>query len=98
MLIAAARRHSVGVRPDGRVESAGHPLAPNSGRSHTVGLLATGNVIAAGWNGDGQCEVAEWADIVAIAAGWRRTLALRADGTVLCSSRLRRAFSSRNCW
>ncbi|MGW4535940.1 hypothetical protein ACWEOI_33785 [Nocardia sp. NPDC004340] len=44
-------------------------------------------LLATGWNSDGQCDVAAWRDVVAIAAGWRRTLGVLADGTVLAAGR-----------
>ncbi len=49
---------------------------------HTVGLKSDGTVTAAGLNKHGQCEVSDWRDIVAVAAGCAHTLGLRSDGTV----------------
>ena len=51
------------------------------------GFRSDGTVLATGWNGDGQCDVAAWRDVTAVAAGWRRTLGLLANGTVLAAGR-----------
>jgi alpha-tubulin suppressor-like RCC1 family protein len=48
-----------------------------------VGLRADGTVVAAGDNDYGQCEVGDWTDIVAVAAGNYHTVGLRSDGTVV---------------
>ena len=58
--------------------------------SRTVGLKADGTVVATKYTGDskyyyGQCDVSEWRDIVAIAAGEAHTVGLRADGTVVAT-------------
>lgn len=50
---------------------------------HIIALKADGTVVAAGNNEDGQCNISDWADIVAIDAGFRYTVGLKADGTVL---------------
>lgn len=50
---------------------------------HTVGLRADGTVVAVGDNDDGQCNVSDWTDIVAVSAGFGHTVGLRADGTVV---------------
>ena len=42
-------------------------------------------IVAAGNNDDGQCDVRAWADIVAVAAGSRHTLGLKADGSVIAT-------------
>ena len=55
----------------------------SAGDNHTVGLKADGTVVAVGWNDDGQCDVFEWTDIVAISAGWDHTVGLKSDGTVV---------------
>ena len=51
--------------------------------SHTVGLKSDGTVVAVGENDDGQCDVSEWTDIVAISAGSYHTVGLKSDGTVV---------------
>lgn len=50
-----------------------------------MGLKADGTVVAVGWNEYGQCNLAGWTGIVAIAAGTagNHTVALKADGTVV---------------
>jgi hypothetical protein len=40
-------------------------------------------VVAVGRDKEGQCNVSEWLDIVAIAAGSYHTVGLKSDGTVL---------------
>ena len=50
---------------------------------HTVGLISDGTVVACGKNDDGQCNVSEWTDIVAVSTGYRHTVGLRSDGTVV---------------
>jgi alpha-tubulin suppressor-like RCC1 family protein len=40
-------------------------------------------VVAVGDNPYGQCDVGTWTNIVNIAAGWRHTVGLKADGTVI---------------
>ena len=40
-----------------------------------------------GWNKHDQCNVNGWRDIVAVAAGWRRTVGLKSDGTVVAVGR-----------
>ena len=52
---------------------------------HTVGLMSDGTVVATGYNGYGQCEVADWTDIVQVAAGACHTVGLKADGTVIAA-------------
>jgi alpha-tubulin suppressor-like RCC1 family protein len=40
-------------------------------------------VVAAGRNYYGQCNVTSWASIVQVAAGYRHTVGLKCDGTVV---------------
>ena len=47
-----------------------------------VGLRSDGTVVATGYNGDGQCDVDHWRNIVAISCGQGFVLGLRSDGTV----------------
>ena len=42
-------------------------------------------MVAVGWNEHGQCNVSDWKDIVAIAAGSVHTVGLRGDGTVVAT-------------
>ena len=53
------------------------------GNNHTVGLRSDGTVVAVGDNREGQCDVSDWADIVAVCAGGNHTVGLRSDGTVV---------------
>ena len=54
-----------------------------TGYKHTVARTESGTVLATGSNLSGQCNTAEWTDIISIAAGAYHTVGLRADGTVL---------------
>ena len=56
-----------------------------SGNAHTAALKMDGTVIAVGENNDGQCDVSEWTDIVAISAGDYYTVGLKKDGTVVAA-------------
>ena len=56
-----------------------------AGSDHTVALYSDGTVCAIGANGDGQCDVQSWKDIVAITAGDRHTVGLKKDGTVVAA-------------
>ena len=55
----------------------------SAGEDHTVGLKSDGTVVAVGENDNGQCDVSEWTDIVAISAGSSHTVGLKSDGTVV---------------
>jgi len=55
----------------------------SAGNDYTVGLRHDGTVIAAGENCCGQCDVADWTDIVQVAAGCYHTVGLKPDGTVV---------------
>ncbi|CCH74011.1 hypothetical protein BN11_3630006 [Nostocoides australiense Ben110] len=50
-----------------------------------LGLTSDGRVRAAGDDTCGQCDVAAWTDIVAIAAGSRHTVGIRPDGTAIAA-------------
>ena len=54
----------------------------DAGFYHTVGLAADGTALACGDNSFGQCDVAGWRDVTAVAAGAYHSAALLADGTV----------------
>ena len=65
---------------------AGHSETTISGGAkYTVGMRADGTVIAAGNNTDGQCNVSDWTDIIAVSAGADHTVGLKADGTVVAT-------------
>jgi len=53
--------------------------------SSIFGLQQNRTVVASGWNDFGECDVSSWQNIVAIAAGWRHTIGLKNDGTVIAS-------------
>ena len=55
----------------------------SAGSCHTVGLKANSTVVAVGANNNGECDVTDWTDIVAISAGLNHTVGLKADGTVV---------------
>ena len=55
----------------------------SAGGYHTVGLRSDGTVVAVGYNGNGQCNVGGWANIIQVSAGKLHTVGLRSDGTVV---------------
>ena len=91
----AACYHTVGLKEDGSLVSAGDDtmdqrnvydwkdiIAVTAG-VHTAGLKDDGTVIAVGPNEDGQCNVSTWKNVVSIDAGYYFTVGLKADGTVV---------------
>ena len=69
----------------------------SAGYYHTVGLKKDGTLVAAGSNmdlenkklpsGQGQCDVEDWTDIIAVSAGSFHTVGLKKDGTVIAIGR-----------
>lgn len=57
----------------------------SAGDMHTVALKADGTVVATGNNNQGQCNVSDWEDIVAVSAGAEHTVGLKSDGTVVAT-------------
>lgn len=57
------------------------------GVGHIAGLLDNGTVVAVGKNGEGQCDVRGWENIVDISAGYFSTIGIKADGTVVDTRR-----------
>ncbi len=57
-----------------------------AGLHHSVALKMDGTVIAVGENGEGQCNVAGWNNIIAVSAGNYHTVGLRTDGTVVATT------------
>ena len=66
-----------------RLRKVSHLL--EAGSYHTVGEKADGTVVATGSNSDGECNVGNWRDIVAVSAGFSHTVGLKADGTVVAT-------------
>lgn len=60
-------------------------IAISAGDNHIVGVRRDGRVVATGWNGRGQCNVADWRDITAVATGLNHTVGLLKDGTVVAT-------------
>ena len=74
--VSAGKRHTVGLKSDGTVVTAGSLnaygqcnvsgwkdiIAVSAGENHTVGLKADGTVVAVGDNKYGQCNVSDWKD------------------------------------
>lgn len=56
-----------------------------TGYKHTLARTEAGTVLATGSNLSGQCNTADWTDIVAVAAGAYHSVGLRADGTVVAT-------------
>ena len=76
--VAVGRYHSVGLKEDGSVVAAGlneeyvnYITESGEGSSESVPC--------------GQCDVSDWTDIVAVAAGDFHTVGLRSDGTVVAA-------------
>lgn len=96
--LSAGCFHSVGLKSDGAVVTAGinydnqcdvsswdDIIAVSAGGYHTVGLKSDGTVVATGFNEDGRCNVSEWKDIVSVSAGGYHTVGLKSDGTVVAT-------------
>lgn len=93
-MLAAGAYHSVFIREDGSVGTAGllldgrcdvsewNNIVAVSAFSHTVGLKSDGTVVATGLNKDGQCDVSKWENVVDIDAGYFNTIGAHKDGTV----------------
>ena len=54
---------------------------------HSIAVMADGTVKAVGPNDDGQCDVSEWRDIKAVAAGPGYSVGLKEDGRVVTAGR-----------
>ena len=50
---------------------------------HVLGLKKDGTVVATGENSEGQCDVDNWDDIIAVSAGFDHSVGLKKDGTVV---------------
>lgn len=60
-----------------------HRETISAGDYHTVGLRNDGTVVAVGNAQNGECDVSDWTDIVAVSADGFCTIGLRSDGTVV---------------
>jgi alpha-tubulin suppressor-like RCC1 family protein len=65
------------------IQEQNHTIA--AGSQHTLGLKTDGMVVATGNNENGQCEVSQWTEIVAVFAGDVNSFGLKADGTLVVS-------------
>lgn len=57
----------------------------SAGQTHTIALKSDGTVVATEANTEGQCNVSEWTDIVAIGAGSGYTVGLKSGGAVVAT-------------
>ena len=53
------------------------------GSINTIGLNSDGNVVATGHNENGQCDVYDWKNIIAVSANYYDTVGLKSDGTIV---------------
>jgi hypothetical protein len=90
----------VGLKADGTVVAVGSELGwgvrcrrldgHRPGRRRQLshgGVRSDGTVVAVGWNDYGQCNVADWTDIIQVAAGSEHTVGLKSDGSVVAVGR-----------
>ena len=52
---------------------------------NTAGLRKDGTVVVVGSNENGQCDVSDWTDIVAVSVGYDHIVGLKKDGTVVAA-------------
>ena len=57
----------------------------SAGHSHTIGIKKDGTIIAVGDNHFGQCDIANWQNIIAVSVCNGQTIGLRANGTVVAA-------------
>ena len=55
------------------------------GNRFTIAKKSDGKVVATGLNSNGQCEVSDWEDIVAVSASYNHTVGLKSDGTAIAT-------------
>lgn len=58
-----------------------------SGYGYTVGVRSDGTCVAKGKRDQGQCDIYDWENIIAVSASYDHTVGLRADGTVVATGR-----------
>ena len=63
---------------------------------HIVCVKQDGTVCAYGKNTHGECDVADWKNIVSVAAGWPFTVGVKADGTTMYAGDYRLASTVRS--
>lgn len=67
-----------------KMESISNVAQIAAGSEHAVALKEDGTVeVIMGYNAEGECEISEWTDIVAVAAGHYVTYGVKSDGTVV---------------
>ena len=78
--VSAGGYHALGLKSDGTVVAAGE-------NQHTINKHFSDDSLMGKWKEitikDGRCNVSEWRDIVAIAAGEHHSVGLCSDGTVV---------------
>jgi len=82
-IVFGTTTHASAKAPQVRV--LGEDTTISASPSHTVGLRTDGTVVAVGSNLEGQLNVSEWRDIVAVSAGGQHTVVLRKDGKVIAT-------------
>ena len=65
----------------GEAKQVNHPAS--CGAAHVVVVQPDGTVRAEGLNNEGQSNVSDWSEIVVVSAGYRHTVGVRKDGTVV---------------
>lgn len=87
---------TIGLKNDGTVETTGtlnknqtnnmlklkHVIDIAAGENYVVALKINGNVVAEGHNGNGQCNVKDWKDIIDIDCAWGFTVGLDKQGNL----------------
>ena len=57
----------------------------SGGEDHTLAIRTDGTVAAVGANGDRQCNVGSWSEIISVSAGDKYSIGLKSDGTVVAA-------------
>lgn len=97
--LSAGSDHTVGLRVNGTVVSAGYNgshqcdtgnwkniVAVSAGTSHTIGLKTDGTIVAAGYTDDPR-GIQHWKDIIAVSAGIEHTVGLKSDGNLVAEGK-----------
>lgn len=56
-----------------------------AGGAFAIAVRKDGTVVASGYNGDGECNVSTWTNIIEVAAGSSHAVGLKSDGTVVAT-------------